>query len=106
MASFTSRWASVHLDFSGLPIDLQIVVLKPGIAEDHALLSEARDSEECPFGVGLVVEDYIYHFGNLTCLVGEAVHIVHQYRARDALGTYTFHTDKVFIYEVAHSSGV
>jgi len=34
------------------------------------------------------------------------IHIVHWYRVRDALGAYTFYTDKIFIYEVAYSSGV
>jgi len=53
-ASFTSRRASVHLYFSGLPIDLQVVVFEPGITEDHVLLSEVGDSEERPFGVGFV----------------------------------------------------
>jgi len=67
----------VYLDFSRLPIDLQVVVLEPGIAEDHALLSEAGDSEECPFRVGFVVKDYVHHFGDLTCLIGGAVYVVH-----------------------------
>jgi len=53
------------------------VVLEPGIAEDHALLSEAGDSEERPFGVGFVMEDYVYHFRDLTCLVRGAVHVVY-----------------------------
>jgi len=46
------------------------------------------------------MEDYIHHFGDLTCLVGGAIYIVHWYGARDASGTNTFHMDKVFIYEV------
>ena len=96
----------VHLDFSGLPIDLRVVVLEPGIAEDHALFSETGDGEECPFRVGLVMEDYIYHFGDLTCLIGEAIHIVHRYGTRDALGVNVFRSDEVSIYEVAHSSRV
>jgi len=54
MASFTSRRASIHLYFSGLPIDLWVVVLEPGITEDYVLPSEAGDSEERPFGVGFV----------------------------------------------------
>jgi len=106
MAFFTSRRASVHLHFSGLPIDLQVVVLEPGITEDHVLPSEARDSEERPFGVGFVTKNYIYHFGDLTCLVGGAVHVVHRYGVRDALGVNTFRSDEVSIYEVAHSSRV
>jgi len=102
-ASFTLRRASVHLYFSGLPIDLQVVVLEPGITKDHVLPSKAGDSEECPFRVGFVTEDYVYHFRDLTCFIGGAVHVVHRYGARDAPGVNTFYMDKVSIYEVARS---
>jgi len=105
-ASFTSKRVSVHLYFSSLPIDLWVVVLELGISEDHVLPSEAGDSEERPFEVGFVTKDYIYHFGDLTCLIGGAVHIVHRYGVRDTLGVNTFCIDKVSIYKVAHSSGV
>jgi len=104
IASFTSRRASVHLYFSSLPVDLWVVVLEPGVAEDHTLPSNAGDSKECPFRVSFVMEDYVHHFRDLTGLVGGAVHIVYWYGVRDALGVNTFRTDKV--YEVAHSSGV
>ena len=87
-------------------IDLQVVVLEPGIAKDHTLLSEARDGEKCSFGVGVVTENYIYHFRDLTCFVGGAVYVVHQYGTGDALGANAFSMDKVFIYEVVYSSGV
>jgi len=106
MASFASRRASVHLHFSSLPIDLWVVVLEPGITKDHVLPSEAGDSEEHPFGVGVVTENYIYHFGDLTCLIGRAVYIVHWYWARDAHGVYIFCMDEVSIYKVACSSRV
>jgi len=43
-ASFTSGGAPIHLHFSGLPIDLWIMVLEPGVAKDHVLLPEIRDS--------------------------------------------------------------
>jgi len=106
MASFTLRRASVHLYFSGLPIDLRVVVLEPGITEDHVLLSEAGDSEEHPFGVGFVAKDYVYNFGDLAYLVGGTVHVVHWYGVRDAPSVNTFRPDEVSIYEVACSSGV
>jgi len=105
-ASFTSRRTLVHLHFSSLPIDLWVVVLEPGITENHVLPSEAGDSKERPFGVSFVMENHIYHFRDLTCLVGGAIYIVHRYRARDALGVNAFRLDKVSIYEVACSSGV
>jgi len=106
MASFVLRGTSVHLHFSGLPIDLRVVVLEPGITEDHALSSKAGDSEERPFGVGFVTENHVYHLRDLTCLVGGAIHVVHRYGARDALGVNAFCSDKVSIYEVARSSRV
>jgi len=105
-ASFTSRGTSVYLHFSGLPIDLRVVVLEPGITEDHALSSEARDSEERPFRVGFVMENHVYYFQDLTCLVGGAIHVVHRYGARDAPGVNAFRSDEVLIYEVACSSRV
>jgi len=76
-AFFISRRASVHLHFSGLPIDLWVVVLEPGITEDHVLPSETGDSKKHPFRVGFVMENYVYYFGDLTCLIGGAIYIVH-----------------------------
>jgi len=105
-ASFALRRTSVHLYFSGLPIDLRVVVLEPGITEDYVLPSEAGDSKKHPFGVGFVTENHVYHFRNLTYLVGGAIYVVHQYRARDALGVNAFRLDEVSIYEVACGSGV
>jgi len=75
MASFTSGRASVHLYFSSLPIDLWVVVLEPGVTEDHTLPSKARDSEEHPFRVGFVTEDYVHHFRDLTSLIGGAIYV-------------------------------
>jgi len=106
MASFASRRTLVRLHFSGLPVDLQVMVLEPGITEDHVLPSEARDSKERPFRVGFVMENHVYHFGDLTCLVGGAVYIVHWYGVRDAPGVNAFCSDEVSIYEVARSSRV
>jgi len=100
------RETSVHLHFSGLPIDLRVVVLEPGITEDHALSSEAGDSEERPFGMGFVTENHVYHFQDLTCFIGGAIHVVHRYGARDAPGVNAFRSDEVSIYEVVCSSGV
>jgi len=82
------------------------MVLEPGVAEDHVLLPEVKDGKEHPFRVGFITEDYIYYFGDSSCFVRRAIHIEHQYGARDVLGANTLHTNKVFIYEVACSSEV
>jgi len=82
------------------------VVFEPDIAKDYALLSKAGNSKEYSFRVSLVIEYYIYCLRDLPCFIGGTVYIVHQYGMRDALGTNTLYVDKVFIYEVACSSGV
>jgi len=82
------------------------MVLEPDVAEDHALLPEVRDSEEHPFRVGLIIENYIHHFGDLSCFIRGAIYIVHQYGVRDAPGANTLCMDKIFVYEVACGSGV
>jgi len=82
------------------------MVLELGIAEDHALLPEVRDGEKCPFRVGLITEDYIHHFRDLSYFVREAIHVEHRYGTRDAPGTNAFCTDKILVYEVAGGSGV
>ena len=94
------------MHFSGLPIDLWVVVLEPGVTKNHVLPSEARDSEERPFGVGFVIENHVYHFRDLTYLVGGTVYIVHRYGVRDAPGVNIFRLDEVSIYEVACSSRI
>ena len=76
--------ASIHLHFSGLPIDLRIMVLEPGAAEDHVLLPEVGDGEERSFGVGLITEDYIHYFGDLPRFVRGAIYVEHRcYAARE-----------------------
>jgi len=82
------------------------MVLKPGVAKDQGLLPEVRDGEERPFGMGLIMKDYIYHFRDLSCFVRGAIHIEHWYGAKDALGTDTSRTDKILVYKVASGSRV
>jgi len=82
------------------------MVLEPGVAEDHALLPEVRDSEEHSFGVGFITEDHVYHFRDLSSFVRGTVHVEHWYGARDVPGGNTLRTDKIFIYEIACGSGV
>jgi len=106
VASFTSGGTSVHLHFSGLPIDLQIMVLEPGVTKDHALLPEIGDGEEHPFRVGFITEDHVYHFGDLSGFVRGTVYVEHRYRARDVLGANTLCMDEIFIYEIVCGSRV
>jgi len=82
------------------------MVLEPGVTEDHALLPEVGDDEEYPFRVGFIMEDHIYHFGDLSSFIRGTVHVEHRYGVRDVPGTNTLCMDKIFIYEIACGSGV
>jgi len=82
------------------------MVLEPGVTEDHALLPKVGDSKEHPFRVGFIMEDHVYHFGDLSGFIRGTVHVEHRYGARDVPGADTLHTDKIFIYEIAYGSGV
>jgi len=82
------------------------MVLETGVAEDHALLSKVGDGKERPFRVGFITENYIYHFRDSFCFIRGAVHVEHRYGMRDALGANTLRMNKIFVYEVASSSGV
>ena len=106
MASFTSGGTSVHSHFSSLPVDLQIMVLEPGVTENHALLPKVGDGEEHPFGVGFITEDHVYHFGDLSGFIRGTVYVEHWYGARDVPGANTLCTDKIFVYEIACGSRV
>jgi len=105
-AFFTLGGTSVHLHFSGLPVDLWIMVLEPGVTKDHALLPKVGDGKEHPFGVGFIMEDHVYYFGDFSSFIRGTVHVEHQYGARDVPGANTLRTDKIFIYEIACGSGV
>jgi len=89
-----------------LPVDLRIIVLEPGVTEDHALLPEVGDGEEHPFGVGFITEDYVYHFRDLSSFIRGTIYVEHRYGVRDVPGANTLCMDKIFIYEIACGSGV
>ena len=50
--------------------------------------------------------NHVYHFRDLTYLVGGAIHVVHWYGARDTPGVNAFRSDEVSIYEVVCGSRV
>jgi len=82
------------------------MVLEPGVTEDHALLPEVGDGEEHPFGVGFIMKDHVYYLRDLSGFIRGTVHVEHWYGVRDVPSANTLYTNKIFIYEIAHGSGV
>ena len=50
------RWTARHLDFSGFPVDFQIMITEPRVSENELLFSEVGDGKESLFRVGFVPE--------------------------------------------------
>ena len=44
LACVTLLWSSVHGHLASLPVDLWVMLCKPGEAEDDVMLSEVHDS--------------------------------------------------------------
>ena len=59
----------------GLPVNLWVVLLKPGVPQDDVPLAKTRDCKECLFGMSLVLQDEVSHFCHLACFVGCSVNI-------------------------------
>ena len=62
----------------GLPVDLRVMLSKPGVPEDDVPLAKARDREECSFGVSLVLQDEVDYLHHLACPVGRPIDVQHR----------------------------
>ena len=60
----TFSWAVTHGYLLGLPVNLWVVLHKPGEAEDDILPSEIGDWKCGPLQVTIEVEDHIYNLGD------------------------------------------
>jgi hypothetical protein len=67
---------SRHPDLFSLPVDLRVVLVEPGEAEDHGLLAQRGDCELGLLCMALVAQDNICDFSDGTCFVGSAIDIV------------------------------
>ena len=65
----TVIWAARQFDFTCAPVDVRLVLHKPGVPQGNCLMANARDVE---FGLALmtlVLDNEIDRFGDLSDLV-------------------------------------
>ena len=67
-----------ELHLLGLPVDLWVVLPKPGVPKDDVPLAKAHDCKEHPFGMSLVLQDEVDYLRHLACPVGCPVDVQHQ----------------------------
>src|SRR6266478_6247792 len=68
---------SRHFNLTHTPIDLWVVLPKPGVSQYHVLVAKTSYSEMSPFCIVLVPENHIYHLTDGSRFVGRTINIVH-----------------------------
>src|SRR6266436_2225616 len=67
-----------HLNLTRTPIDLRVVLTKPGVSQYHVLVAKAGHSKVSTFGVVLVPENRVYHLGDGSRLICRTINIVYR----------------------------
>src|SRR3981189_1458719 len=92
-ASRTLRRTSGHPNLFRLPVDLGVVLAKPGETEDHALLAQRGDCELGSLCMAFVAQYDICDFGDGPCFVRGSVDIVDRDGSGEATGGEVVATD-------------
>src|SRR5882757_8589265 len=66
-----------HLNLTRSPIDLRVVLTKPGVSQDHVLVAKAGYSKVSTFSVVSVPENRVYHLADRSRFIGHTIDIVH-----------------------------
>src|SRR3981189_3135430 len=100
------RRTSRHPDLFRLPVDLGVVLAKPGEAEDHALLASRGDCELGPLGMAFVAQDNVCGLGDSTCLVRSSIDVVDGNGSGEATGGEVVQADILSVDEKPGSTTV
>ena len=96
---FASSRALCEFHLSGLPINLGIVLAKPGVPQDEVPVAEIGDREQDLLTVPLVLEDQVYYFGNLSSFIRTSIDIEDRHRAGQLLRRKLIASDEVLVNE-------
>src|SRR6267154_2054878 len=66
-----------HPNLTRTPIDLRVVLTKPGVSQYHVLVAKASYSKVSMFGVVSVPENRVYHLGDGSRFICHTINIVH-----------------------------
>src|SRR3981189_3254909 len=105
-ASRTLRRTSRHPNLFRLPVDLGVVLAKPGKTEDHALLAQRGDCELSSLCMAFVAQYDICDFGDGPCFVRGSVDIVDRDGSGEATGGDVVQTNILSVDEKAGSAAV
>ena len=105
-ATTTPPPPSCQFDFACVPVDVGVVLCKPGVSQDDSLMADARD---IGFGlalVTLVLDNEINCFGDLADLVWQSVCIIQPDWMRELIGPKLMCSDKLVVNKLSHCAAV
>src|SRR3981189_628938 len=95
----TLRWTSGHPNLLRLPVNLGVVLAKPGKTEDHGLLAQRGDCELSLLCMAFVAQYDICDFGDGSCFVRGSVDVVDGDGRGEATGGDVVRTDVLSVDE-------
>src|SRR3981189_330392 len=98
-ASRTLWGASRHPNLLRLPVDLGVVLAKPGESEDHGLLAQRGDCELGSLCMTIVAQHDIGDFGDGACFVCGSIDVVDRDGGGEATGGDVVQTDILSVAE-------
>src|SRR3981189_3216008 len=105
-ASRTLWGASRHPNLLRLPVDLGVVLAKPGKTEDHGLLAQRGDYELGSLCMTIVAQHNIGDFGDGACFICGSIDVVDRYGRGEATGGDVVQTDILSVDEEPSGAAV
>src|SRR5882762_2693605 len=104
--SAAAAWTSRHFNLAHTPINLRVVLLKPGVSQYHVLVAKTGYRKVSPFWVVSVPENRIYHLTDGSRFVVHTINIVHWDGACKGSGSELVLLNIVLVDEKSISSAV
>ena len=99
-------WASCQFDFAHAPVDVGVVLHKPGVSQGDCLIANARDIEFGPALMTLVLDNEIDCFSDLSNLVWRPICIVQPDRTWKLVGSKLVRLDKLMVNKLSRCTTV
>src|SRR3979490_3466198 len=105
-ASRTLWRTSRHPALLCLPVDLGVMLAKPGKTEDHVLFAQRCDRKLGSLCMAVVAQYDVCDFGDSTCFIGSSIDIVDGDGSGEATGGEVVHADILRVDEQAGGTAV
>ena len=99
-------WAVCQFDFACAPVDIRVVLHKPGVSQDDCLMADAQDVELGWALVPLVLDNKIDCFSDFSNLVWRSVCIIQPNQMWELKGLKLMCSDKLMVNRFSHCTAV